>query len=270
MQKKVIKKICLLGDNSVGKTSLIKKYVFDTFDDSYIATIGTKTVKKELNVDYFGKQMTLTLMIWDIIGQKEYRNLQSMSFEGTSGALMVCDVTRPESLDSLAEYWVPALKKVAGNVPLVFMGNKSDLVEEARLTESELKAMARRHGATAFMSSAKTGENVNPAFVRLGSDVISGRGEATVEVTEIVKKMSPAEAMDNIVAHFCRHFNQETDYAMSVVRKQCQTVGLDINDPTKKAMLDLIERLAIVEADFLGQHEVNKNRIERKNYIGRM
>ena len=92
MAGKLIKKVCLLGDSSVGKTSLVRKYVYDTFDDSYIATIGTKTVKKQLSVSHFGKDIDLTLMIWDILGQKEYRKVQSMSFQGTSGALVVCDI----------------------------------------------------------------------------------------------------------------------------------------------------------------------------------
>ena len=60
MASKLIKKVCLLGDSSVGKTSLVRKYVYDTFDDHYIATIGTKTVKKELSVGYFGKDVNLT------------------------------------------------------------------------------------------------------------------------------------------------------------------------------------------------------------------
>ena len=270
MQKKIIKKICLLGDNSVGKTSLIKKYVFDTFDDKYIATIGTKTVKKELNVDYFGKPLNLTLMIWDIIGQKEYRNLQNMSFEGTSGALVVCDMTRPETLESLESYWIDALQKVAGTVPIVFMANKCDLVDEARITRDRLMEVTKRHSANFFMTSAKTGENVESAFKTMGKKVVAGKTDGMVEMKTAEKKLSPVEAMDNIVSHFCEHFKQDTDYAMSVIRKQCEVVGLDINNPSKQSMLQLIEKLAFVEADVLSTFEVNKNRIERKNFITKM
>ncbi len=270
MQKKIIKKVCLLGDNSVGKTSLIKKYVFDTFDDKYIATIGTKTVKKELEVDYFGKPLNLTLMIWDIIGQKEYRNLQNMSFEGTSGALIVCDMTRTETLKSLEEYWINALKDIAGNVPIIILANKCDLVDEVKITREQLMEISKRHSANFFMTSAKTGENVESAFKLLGKKVVAGKTDGDVDVKAKQNKMSPVEAMDNIVAHFCQHSKQETDYAMSIIRKQCQVVGLDINNPTKQSMLQLIEKLATVETDFLSTFEVNKNRIERKGFIAKM
>ncbi|MCK5039063.1 MAG: GTP-binding protein [Thermoplasmata archaeon] len=270
MQKKIIKKICLLGDNSVGKTSLIKKYVFDTFDDKYIATIGTKTVKKELNIDYFGKPLNLTMMIWDIIGQKEYRNLQNMSFEGTSGALVVCDMTRPETLTSLTEYWVKALRDIAGNVPIIFMANKCDLVDEVKISREELMAMAKEYDANFFVTSAKTGENVEMAFKMLGKKVMAGKTDGGVDTKAREQKMSPAEVMDNIVAHFCRHSKQETDYAMSIIRKQCQVVGLDISNPSKHTMSQLIEKLAIVEADILSQFEVNKNRIERMGFLAKM
>lgn len=270
MPKKVIKKVCLLGDNAVGKTSLIKKYVFDTFDDKYIATIGTKTVKKELIVDYFGKSLNLTLMIWDIIGQKEYRNIQTMSFEGTSGALVVCDSTRPESLDSLKNYWLPSLRKVAGNVPLVFLANKCDLVDEIKLTTDDLQETSDSFSSNFYMTSAKTGENVENAFMDLGGRVLTGKPGAEVQIKQKETKLSPAEVMDNIVSHFCDHFKQETNYAMSVIRKQCEVVGLDITNPSKKSMLQLIDRLALVEADVLSQFDIIKNKIERKAFLAKM
>jgi len=270
MQRKMIKKVCLLGDNAVGKTSLIKKYVFDSFDDKYIATIGTKTVKKELNVDYFGKPLNLTLMIWDILGQKEYRNLQSMSFEGTSAALMVCDITRPETLESLETYWIGAIEKVAGKVPMIFLANKCDLVENTAITEETMKKIAEKYSATFFVTSAKTGENVETSFKLLGRQVITGGQDSEVTIKEDKNKLSPAEVMDNIVTHFCQNFGQDTDYAMSIIRKQCEVVDLDIRNPTKASMSALIDKLAYVEADVLSKSQVSKNKIERKTFLTRM
>ncbi len=270
MQKKVIKKVCLLGDNAVGKTSLIKKYVFDTFDDKYIATIGTKTVKKELLVDYFGKELNLTLMIWDILGQKEYRKLQSMSFEGTSGALMVCDITRPDTLSSLEEYWLKALKEVAGNVPVVFLANKCDLIDDTKIENRAMMEIAKKYDANFFVTSAKTGENVETAFKMLGRKIVPGTQDTEVSIKPAVEKISPAEAMDNIVAHFCENFHQDTDYAMSVIRKSCEVVDLDIRSPTVQTMNKFIDRLAEVESDVLSPFETNKNKIERKAFLAKM
>jgi small GTP-binding protein len=270
MPGKLIKKVCLLGDSSVGKTSLIKKYVYDTFDDKYIATIGTKTVKKELQVDYFGKPLDLTLMIWDILGQKEYRRVQAMSFEGTSGALMVSDVTRPETLQSLKEYWAPQLKKVAGNVPMVFLANKVDLVDSANLELSELAGLADSFQGRHFLTSAKTGENVDNAFLAMGRQIMAGKGGEEVHLKTEKKRLTPGEVMDNIFGHFVDGFGQDTDYAMAVLRKQCDVVGLDIKAPTQKAMLALIDRLAQVEADVLSPAQISKNKVDRRNYIMRM
>jgi small GTP-binding protein len=270
MPRKVIKKVCLLGDNGVGKTSLVKKYVYDTFDDKYIATIGTKTVKKELVVDYFGKPLDLTLMIWDILGQKEYRRMQAMSFEGTSGALMVLDITRPETFDGLRDYWVPQLKKVAGNVPMVFLANKSDLVDEVGFDASDLKKLAGQTDSVFMPSSAKTGENVENAFLELGKGIISGKDDLDVIIKPEVTKLTPAEVMDNILAHFVEHYGQDTDFAMAILRKQCNVIGLDIKNPTKKNMLLLIDNLAEIETDVLSPAQITKNKVDRRNFIMKM
>jgi small GTP-binding protein len=270
MSRKVIKKVCLLGDSAVGKTSLVRKYVYDTFDDKYIATIGTKTVKKELVVDYFGKPLNLTLMIWDILGQKEYRRMQAMSFEGTSGALMVSDITRSETLESLRDYWVPEFRKVAGNVPLVFLANKTDLVDEAGFDPADLNRLASQSDSIYLPTSAKTGENVENAFMEMGKAIVKGREGFEVSIKHDEKKLSPAEAMDNIFAHFVENYHQETDFAMAVLRQQCNTIGLDIKDPTKRQMLQLIDKLAEVETEVLTPGQISKNKVERKNYILKM
>ncbi|MDD4307636.1 MAG: GTP-binding protein [Thermoplasmata archaeon] len=268
MRGKLIKKVCLLGDSSVGKTSLIRKYVYNTFDDAYIATIGTKTVKKELTLEYFGKEVDLVLMIWDILGQKEYRRVQSMSFQGTAGGLVVCDITRKETLDSLRDYWVPELIKIAGKIPLVFMANKSDLKPAFDL--SELGKLAAEHGCPYLMTSAKTGLNVENAFLTLGKGLVGGREGAEVSLKVEDSKLSPAEALDNIFSHFVEHYGQETDFAMAVIRKQCIEVGLDIRNPTKGSIAKLIDRLADVEREVLSPGQISKNKIERRNFLLRM
>ncbi|MFO7619356.1 MAG: Rab family GTPase [Thermoplasmata archaeon] len=268
MSGKLLKKVCLLGDSSVGKTSLIKKYVYNTFDDHYIATIGSKTVKKELRVNHFGKDIELVLMIWDILGQKEYRRVQSMSFQGTSGALLVFDVTRPESLESLENYWAPELRKVAGNIPMVFMANKCDLVKG--YDASGLEKLAELYGGHYMLTSAKTGENVENAFLTLGKGLLGGKSGAEVSIKTEEARMSAAEVLDNIFSHFVEGYGQETDFAMAVIRKQCQDIGLDITNPTKGAILKLIDRLGEVEKEVLSPGQISKNKVERRNYLMRM
>jgi small GTP-binding protein len=162
-------KISLLGDGAVGKTCLIKKYVFDTFSDDYLLTLGTKTTRKNLAMPIKeGGNVNLTFMIWDIMGQKEFERLHSMFFQGSKGAIVVCDCTRKETLKSL-ENWVTNLYKVAPNVPLVFAINKYDLIDdEGEYTLEEVEAVASNYDTVVMPTSAKTGLNVEKAFYELG------------------------------------------------------------------------------------------------------
>jgi small GTP-binding protein len=268
MQHKLIKKVCLLGDNSVGKTSLIKKFVFDAFDDKYIATIGTKTTKKEIQVTYMGKPTTLVLVVWDVLGQKEYRGVHTMSFKGTSGALMVCDVTRPDTLGSIEGYWAPELEKVAGRVPMVFLGNKCDLVKDAKLGARELSEVAFAFDSSSHLTSAKTGENVEHAFQALAADILAQRtrSEKAVET----KALTCAQALDEIIVHFCRIYGQDQEFAMAVVRRQSEAAGLDIRRPTREQLYRLVDGMAEAEREFKSSVEVIENRAARRALVERV
>ena len=162
-------KVCFIGDAGVGKTSLIKRYVLDVFDDRYIATIGTKVTKKIVEVEEGGNQAKVMMLIWDIMGQKGFRELlREAYFFGAHGAIAVCDLTNRETLEEL-RYWIKALTDVAGDVPIVFAGNKADLQNESVVKESDLGDLADKYEAEAFMTSAKTGQNVEEMFKSLGA-----------------------------------------------------------------------------------------------------
>ena len=162
-------KICLVGDVGVGKTSLIRRYVLDVFDDKYIATIGTKVTKREIvvNDSKSGAPPKIVLLIWDIMGQPSFREvLREAYFYGVEGALAVCDVTSKESLGEL-RYWIKAMSATTGKVPIVFLGNKCDLREETRIPYQDLEVFAKKHESPALLTSAKTGYNVEQSFTTL-------------------------------------------------------------------------------------------------------
>jgi len=176
-QKHVKAKVCLVGDVAVGKTSLIKRFVQDEFDDRYIATVGTKVTKKTVEMMWRGAPATLDLMVWDIMGEKGFRVLlRDAYFEGSHGVIAVCDLTRKDTFYDLNN-WVQMIRKQVGNVPLVFLGNKMDLGERLVVTEDELARMGAIHNASQFLASAKTGAGVNEAFKVL-ADAIGRSGEA--------------------------------------------------------------------------------------------
>ncbi len=157
-------KICLVGEYGVGKSSLIRRYVLDEFDDRYMATIGAKITKKEVQVPTAKGETRLEMTIWDIMGEKGFRELlKEAYFEGCHGLLAVCDLTRSDTLFELPN-WVKAVMKVSGQIPFLLLANKVDLEERIVLTEGDVAQMAQSLGAPHYLVSAKTGENVEQAF----------------------------------------------------------------------------------------------------------
>jgi len=169
--KHVKAKACLVGDIGVGKTSLIRRFVLDTFDDRYIATIGTKVTKKSVACTWRGGPATMDLVIWDIMGEKGFRQLLKESyFEGTHGVLAMCDLTRPDTLEDLFG-WIELARANAPEGCFVFLGNKADLRSKVSVQESELAGIAETNHAPYFFTSAKTGLNVEQAFRGLAESV---------------------------------------------------------------------------------------------------
>ncbi|KYK30593.1 MAG: hypothetical protein AYK23_00960 [Candidatus Proteinoplasmatales archaeon SG8-5] len=171
MTKKLMKKICLLGDGAVGKTSLIRKFVFDRFDDKYIMTFGTKVSKKQVELSRDGQEYMMTFLIWDILGQRVHNNLHAAYYQGASGAFLVCDVTRRDTLDNLEE-WIDVFRGVNKEAPVILLGNKFDLVDEAQFNTADLKDLADKFGMKYHMTSAKTGDHVEESFLELGNEII--------------------------------------------------------------------------------------------------
>jgi small GTP-binding protein len=162
-------KICLVGEGAVGKTCLIRRFIQDQFDDRYISTLGAKVSKKELKVDGANGGADVDMTIWDIMGEKGFRELlKEAYFHGAQGVLAVCDVTRKQTLDDLDD-WVAAVLKVTGNVPITYLANKADLKDQVDVTEADIRRAAESHRAPYLYTSAKTGQNVEEAFAKLAN-----------------------------------------------------------------------------------------------------
>jgi len=166
-KRQFVKKICLLGDGEVGKTSLIRRYVLDLFDDQYIQTFGAKVSKKVLALE----DVNLTMMIWDVLGQKTQKALHSTYYAGANGALLVCDMTRPETLEHL-EHWYADLHEVSGNITIIVLGNKCDLEMKVKL--EDIQEFASGIGSKVLLTSALNGQNVSETFHALGRMTLEG------------------------------------------------------------------------------------------------
>jgi len=166
-------KVVLIGDSGVGKTSLVKRFVLDQFDDRYLATMGAKVTKKELLISRpDGPSMQVDMIIWDVMGQKNIIELsQSSYFIGAQGIIAVCDVTNRRSLTGL-EGWINGALYVSGDVPVHILINKMDLSEETALSRSDIARFSRSTGASFALVSAKSGTNVEEAFVNLAARIV--------------------------------------------------------------------------------------------------
>ncbi len=157
----------MVGEHAVGKSSLIRKYVFNEYTDCYITTIGTKVTKKQISIQHpITKEMVdVDLMIWDIMGQKGFRRLlQDAYFYGAQGIVAVCDNTRESTLTEL-DTWIEGVHEISQEIPTVFLGNKCDLTDLQEIDLNELKSFSSGYESPgAYLSSAKTGVNVDLAF----------------------------------------------------------------------------------------------------------
>lgn len=162
------KKICLLGDFAVGKTSLVRRFVHNRFDDHYISTIGVKVSRKTVVAPGQQEVAEMTMMLWDLAGSQEFSTVTASYLRGAAGAILVCDMTRADTIDHLARY-VADLTQVAGPVQLVVAANKLDLAAQHQVSREEVAAVAATFNAPYFLTSAKVGEEVDMMFRALGT-----------------------------------------------------------------------------------------------------
>ena len=125
-------KVCLVGNPAVGKTSLVRRYVLDAFDDRYLTTVGTKVSKKPVRVTDPSQDLDadVDLMIWDIMGQPGFREmLKDAYFFDAKGVLAVADLTRKDTLEDLRN-WIKAVEGVTGKVPVIAEVRKTSAPSE--------------------------------------------------------------------------------------------------------------------------------------------
>ncbi len=174
--KRMKMKVCLVGEAAVGKTSLIRRFVHDDFDDKYIQTLGTKVSKKEIALDVPKHgEFTVDMTVWDIMGQKGFRELlKDAYFYGAKGIIAGCDLTRKATLDDLDD-WIEGVYSVTGRVPIEIFANKADLKEKWELTEKEVEQFSKAYDSPYHFTSAKTGDSVEEAFRNLAARIASER-----------------------------------------------------------------------------------------------
>jgi len=159
------KKICMLGAFSVGKTSLVKRFVESVFSETYLTTVGVKIDKKTVDLP----DRTINLILWDLAGEDDISSLRMSYLRGSAGYVLVADGTRPSTLE-VALSLRQRVEADFGSLPFVLLLNKNDLKEQWAICDEEVEGL-RGNGWWVRSTSARTGEGVEDAFGALADRV---------------------------------------------------------------------------------------------------
>lgn len=168
-------KIVVLGEGAVGKTAIVTRFSHGFFRTDYKTTIGSQFAVKNVDIkrpDY--SDVTVKLQIWDVAGQSRFQILRPMYYRGSSGGLLVFDVTRRRTFIVLEEWLDELHKAINKKIPLVLVANKTDLPDRV-VEPSEGREFADRHEMPYLETSAKTGEGIVDIFQQLAEVLVKNR-----------------------------------------------------------------------------------------------
>jgi small GTP-binding protein len=167
------KKICMVGPVSVGKTSLVARYVHSLFSERYLSTVGVKIDKKPLQVD----GTDVTLLLWDLAGDDDFQRLNLTYLRGAAAYLLVADGSRRSTLDQATAIQA-RVGKALGPIPFLLALNKADLEAEWEIEAARVSALTSQ-GWLVRRTSAKDGSGVEAAFLELARHCLRRGGGAT-------------------------------------------------------------------------------------------
>ena len=169
----MIFKIVLIGDASVGKTNILSKYLYDEFDPNSKATVGVEFATKNFTID----NNIVKAQIWDTAGQERYRSITSAYYKGAKGCLLVYDITRKPTFETI-DKWISELKSTSeSNITIILVGNKCDLENERKVTKEEGEEKAKFYNMAFIETSALNGTNLEKAFDELIKDVYKNNNQ---------------------------------------------------------------------------------------------
>jgi len=177
-------KVILCGDPSVGKTSILARYVDDQFNDEYKQTLGANFLIKEIELSKVISKLDIKnpnlkkdikefkLYFWDLGGQHDKLFSNEYYFVQAVGAFVVYDVSNRESFDNI-DFWISKFKELSGEIPFIIIGNKIDKKDERLVSFEEAKEKADSYGVQYMETSAKSNENIDRAFESLSVQILN-------------------------------------------------------------------------------------------------
>ena len=178
-------KIIIVGDISVGKTSIISRFIENKFTEGIKSTLVNENLKKKIRID---NSTIVTLNIWDTIGDERFRILTHQFYQDSHGALLIFDITNKETFNKL-EIWI---KDIIQNTPpdciLMIIGNKYDLNENRQVSYDDANILSQRFNIFYYEVSAKNGNNIALAFEQLTYRIIDKQREEENNVNRYLRK----------------------------------------------------------------------------------
>jgi len=163
-------KVVLLGESGVGKTSILKKYVNNTFSDLVMTSVGSSYLSKIVDV---GENYKVAFKLWDTAGQEQYRSLAKIFYQSAAVAVLVYDITKKSSFNGVKDYWANEIKKNSPkDIILALCANKSDDYLTQQVSTQEGKDLAKELNAIFMCTSAKDGTGIEELFKLIAAKFI--------------------------------------------------------------------------------------------------
>jgi Ras-related protein Rab-10 len=159
-------KLLLIGDSGVGKTCVLFRFSDDTFNTTFISTIGIDFKIK--TVELQGKK--IKLQIWDTAGQERFHTITTSYYRGANGILLVYDITNPKSFDNISKWLRNINEHASEDVERMLIGNKCDMDDKRLISEERGRGVAEENGIKFFETSAKDNINIEQAFITVSSN----------------------------------------------------------------------------------------------------
>jgi small GTP-binding protein len=181
-------RIIVIGDAGVGKTQMMMRYCEDSFSATGTTTVGVDFKMKWVSLD----GVSYKIQIWDTAGQERFRNIVENYYRRAQGILLVYDVSKRDTFDSLPE-WLSSIEKFAvPGTPVIICGNKNDLAAAVDLDVVE--TFASEKGLSVFLTSASNGEGIGEAFQTIAQKVVQGGSAAKSGAPEVAPTPTPTPA----------------------------------------------------------------------------